>query len=361
MTTKNPTLLITFFLLLFSTTTIFSQEGEWPQDSTETTDSPKDLKRLEQDIEQNLDGLEQELENMESSLREMEEKKRAAVPAVTETEIENEEEEEERENLEEDIDDLREELAETRSELKEEIEDAEEEIQEQIEEMQEEKRNRGGAFMFSTRILWQDTDPLKKLNRTDTELMGKVFDFDDRKTLMLGLNGYYDIENGLRVGNNLAVGYKLYQSDVYKGMHIDTIMGDTTYVDSLVNLRVIPAHFGFLCEKAFLFPNFSLFAGFMIGGGATVLIKNNEASSANSAFINDTNNNNGDGYSVAVAPTFNWDFHFGTSVTLAPHFHLGLDYVLHFAYAHDGYGMSRDDFVSVSPGIRLRITIGKEG
>jgi hypothetical protein len=55
--------------------------------------------------------------------------------------------------------------------------------------------------------------------------------------------------------------------------------------------------------------------------------------------------------------------HAGGTLALAPAFHIGLDALLHLAYAPDGFvtGTGSTDFLSVSPGFRLRVLFGKAG
>ncbi len=342
-------MLLTFISLSLIVPVIFADD---------TKNDKEQLKELQKDIENDLNDLEDDLGDVQDDFDDIEEKKREAI----EDSIEDIHDVED--DLKDDIDGLREDLSETKEELKEDIEDAKEDIRDQLEDIKEENENGGGAFMFTTRLLWHDTDPLKDLNETDPGLKGKVFDFSNRKMMMIGFNGYYDVDRGLRIGGGLWTGYKRYKSDTYTGMYTDSL-GDTTYNDSIVNLRVIPAYCGFICEKAFLFPNFSLFAGFMLGGGATILIKNSEASDIGSVFIDETDSSSNK-YSAAVAPALAWDIHAGMAFTLSPHFHLGIDWVLLFAYAYEGFGKgssgsSTNDFLSISPGLRLRIVIGKEG
>jgi len=64
---------------------------------------------------------------------------------------------------------------------------------------------------------------------------------------------------------------------------------------------------------------------------------------------------------VALAPAFAWDVHGGLAFRLAPRLHIGLDGVVRFAYAYRGYGVGFGDFVTVSPGVRMRLTFGSAG
>ncbi len=322
-----------------------------PKDSLASDISKEVMEETQDDIQDDLDDLEEDIAETEEKIKELElQKSGAQTPPEAETEIQRE------------IDNLKSELDATREEMKNYIKDeVHENIDEKLEEREERlERKNGGAFVITTGITWLDRDPFRELQKKEQSLKSKEFDFDNNKTFMLGLHGYYDIENGLRIGNSLSAGYKMYQSEPYTGIVVDTL-GDTSLVDSLITLRVIPACFGFICEKAFLFPYFNIFAGFMVGGGATVVLKTAELSSGNSVFINDNDSDYSYKTSVAVSPAFMWDVHLGTAVSLSKYFHIGVEGQLLFAYAHDGFGPGYTDAVSVSPGIRLRMVVGKDG
>ncbi len=314
-----------------------------------SSSSKEALLETQKKIEEELNSLE---ENIKEEEQRVDETEQEIKQERAEKKIESEDE------IHEEIDELKEDLNETREELKEYID----EVKEDIEEEQEERtdRKKGGAFVLTTGITWLDKDPFKELNKKELSLKSKEFDFDNNKTLMLGLNGYYEVENGMRLGNSLSAGYKVFQSDPYTCIFVDSL-SDSIPVDSIVTLRVIPAYFGFICEKAFLFPYFNIFAGFMIGGGATVVLKTGDLSSGSSAFINDdTNSSENPKVSVAVAPAFMWDLHVGTAVSLSESFHIGFEGQSLFAYVHDGFGPGYKGIVTVSPGLRIRLIFGKD-
>ncbi len=282
-----------------------------------------------------------------------------------------------REDLKDDLEDQIEDMHEAIADLKDKLDDAREEVQEKVEEMKEvaddaleekeealEEERHTGSFILALEYSHLDIDPLKNLARHDRSLVGKPFDFSNNQMLMFGLMGYYNLENNVRVGNGLFAGYKLFQSGEYTGTRYDSIGDFIDTVDSIVTLRVIPAYIGFICEKAFVYNPVNFFAGIMLGGSMSIVVKEEQQAAYASSFIHDDDDDDGDDesrFSVALAPAVAWDVHGGVAVRLSERLHLGIDGVVRFAYAYEGYGAGFGDFVSVSPGVRLRLTFGKAG
>lgn len=277
------------------------------------------------------------------------------------------------EELREEIKDARNSLDEEFEELHEDIEEVKENIEEELEEIKEEAEEdkHSGSFVFCPRLTWLDKEPLKLLKKSDGNLSDKVFSFNNNKAFMLGFMNYYSIENNFRIGTDIACGYKQFECNPYQSTVMDTVLTTTgavdsiipLTVDSIISLHVIPAHIGFICEKVFRFVKWDIFTGFMIGGGALVVIKNNKLYKVNNIFIDgnysDTTTQNN--LSAVVAPSFNWDIHAGTAVEIAPKFYVGMDCAVNFSYAHNGFNGRTKDFVSINPAIRLRLSVGGAG
>ena len=275
-------------------------------------------------------------------------------PALKDSSDVFEELSEDNEDLDDNIDDLKDEL----DDLQEEIE---EQHENKVECMIRKERLQKGSFNFTAGFLHLDIDPLVSLKNDDGTLKKRLFDFKKDNILMLGLMGLYNEGKGLRIGITINGGYKTYESDIYKGIaKIDTVKKDTTWKDSIVVLRVIPALVGFNAEKVFYFGKFSVSGGFLVGGGATVVIKNNEPANANAMFVNgDESSEHNHTWGVAYAPSFVWDVHAGLAFALAPAFHVGIDGLALFTYAANGFGPGSDSFVTVNPGLRIRLIAGK--
>jgi hypothetical protein len=220
-----------------------------------------------------------------------------------------------------------------------------------------------GSFIVALEYTRFDVGPLEHLAENDRSLTGKHFDFSDNQMLTFGLMGYYSKDNSVRVGNGLYAGYKLYHSDVFKGSQTDSLSETVATVDSVITLRVIPTYFGFLCEKAFMYDPVSFFAGIMLGGNLTVVVKEEQEARLVSSFINDADRNDDENgrFSVALSPAVFWDVHGGMGFKLSDNMHFAIDGVLRFAYAYEGFGAGFGDFLSVNPGVRVRLTFGNAG
>jgi len=218
-----------------------------------------------------------------------------------------------------------------------------------------------GAFMLSFEYTDFDVAPLQQLAKNDRSLSGIPLSVSDTRMLTLGFTGYHSDDQHVRLGNGLYLGYKSFNSDIYSRLS-DT--SDTAiYLDSIVTLRVIPIYYGFLCEKAFRYEQADFFAGIMIGGHVTVVVKEEQSAELISSFISDETSEEGDDgrFSVALSPAIFGDIHGGISFALSERLHAGIDGVIRCAYAYEGFGPGFGDYFTVSPGIRLRLSFGKAG
>ncbi len=324
------------------------EEAKSKQDEEEDIEYEKDeeeeeVKSLHEEIKKTNQAIKEELKELEGIISESQGYK---------DEDTREELEEEIENLREELEDVQDDLNSDLEDLQEEIAEAKEEMQEELEELEEEaeEKSHAASFVFSPSLMWLDKDPLKLLNTSDGNLIGKHFNFNNDKTFMLGFMNYYDIENGFRIGSNISGGYKKFECDPFTTTMINTtldtagniVSADTNYVDSIITLHVIPAHIGFVCEKVFSFIKWDIFTGFMVGGGVLVVVKNNKLYTVNDIFIgtNDDDTLDQNNYSAVVASSFMWDIHAGTAVEVTPKFHIGVDAVLLFSYASNGFNGS---------------------
>lgn len=274
--------------------------------------------------------------------------------------------EEEVEDLKDKLDDAKDELDDLKEDLEEQLEESKEEaaeIKEDLDEAIEEASNRSrAAFAFMPEVKWLDIDPLSDLAKKDNSLKNKIFDFSSDVMPYVNFLGYADIDGkGLRVGQIISGGYKSYVSDEYTGISIDSLSGDTTAADSVIRLHVIPVSLGFVFEKAFTVKAVSFHTGFMLGGGALMVVRDIRPADPETDFYDSDSykDESDDGTSFIIAPSVNWDLHFGSTVKMTKNFSLGIEGVFDFTYGFYGFGTGYKDYVTWSPGIRLRLGFGK--
>jgi hypothetical protein len=229
-------------------------------------------------------------------------------------------------------------------------------------------QSRRAAF-FAPQVLWFDKEILQRLTNYETDLQQLGFDMTDNRIFMLGGMGYSENDAGVRVGSGLWIGYKKYTSTVYEGPYREPGQIAPAVVEELyTTLRIIPVYAGMLVEKNFDLNYVTLFAGGFFGGGALLIHKIEEK--AGDIFFDDSDYEyeydandslHVNAGAIAVAPGVYADLHGGVAVKLAPSVQLGLEGVLTFAYAPDGFvtGAGFGDFVTVSPGLRARLIFGR--
>ena len=332
--------------------TVLLLGGAFATADTTAHPDPDAGKALADSLQQAADSLDEKATELENLLRGVEESGDSDLRDEIEDQIEE---------LRAVIEDIRKRVEETLEDLRDSQEEAVERIEDRIEEREE--RRHAGSFIFGIEYAHLDTRSLRYLQDHDRSLMGKYrFDFNDNNMLMLGLTGYYNLQNNVRVGNGLYAGYKSFQSDEYATHYFDSVMNESVPVDSVVTLRVIPVYIGFICEKAFIFESVNFFAGIMLGGNLSIVVKEEELAQLESSFISgDHDEDEESNYSVAFAPAVAWDVHGGMAFRLSERVHIGIDGLVRFAYAYEGYGAGFGDFLSVCPGVRLRLTFGNAG
>lgn len=338
-------LIVTAFLWTVASASTDAELDKTIEAKKATADSLQDMA---EELEDQAGQLEDQLENIEDDKEDLKSEIRDQI-----------------EDLHEEIATIREKLDETLEDLKDQQDDIEDRVEDMIE---EQERKRSGSFIVTLEYSHLDTDPLKLFLKNETTI---DFNLTGNSMFMFGLMGYYNSGNDVRVGNGVYAGYKSFQSKTFSTTYYDPFLGDSVTVDSIATLRVIPAYIGFICEKAFVYEPVNFFAGIMLGGSMTVVVADKEETPGE-LFIdgNEDDSENDDHtdkkYPVLLAPAFSWDIHGGLAFTLSEHMHLGIDGVVRFSYAYEGFNgvntsTNTPDFFSVSPGLRFRLTFGKAG
>jgi len=220
---------------------------------------------------------------------------------------------------------------------------------------------------FAPQIIWLDEKFLTRIRNFEPDMKKLDFPFDRNFCAMLGSLGYSRVSDaGFRAGGGWWVGYREFHSpdSFERVLPPDTAGGDTLRYNATIILRMIPMYAGFLGEKAFEFPGFNMFCGFMFGGGAYMMHK--QIVKRGDLFVNtgdDSLNWKGDNNGFAIAPLIIGDLHAGATVSLSPAAHLALEGFVLLSYAPDGFvtGNGFGDFYTISPGIRMRVLFGKAG
>lgn len=331
--------------------------AEQSEESQSKEEQPEDITGIKETLIIEKDGYKKKTVILDNNTK-------SEITTISISDDEKEELEEEVEDLKEKLEEAKEDLKELKEDLKEELEEGAEDVAELKEDLdeaiEEAKEHSKAAFTFSPEVKWLDIDPLKDLVGIDNSLKGKVFDFSNDVMPFFNFAGYADIDGkGLRVGQRISAGYKSFVSENYTGTNIDSL-GDTTLIDSLIRLHVIPVSVGFVFEKAFIINPVSFYTGFMLGGGALMVVQDRKQANPETVFYDSDTYENGDedGLSFIAAPSIDWDLHFGSSVKLTKSFSLGLEGVFNFSYAFYGFGTGHKDYLTWSPGIRLRLGFG---
>jgi hypothetical protein len=219
------------------------------------------------------------------------------------------------------------------------------------------------AFVLSPQIIWLDNGPLKDLIAKERDLRDHSFNVRGRDPVfMLGFGGIHDHGNSLRIGFSLYGGYKSYESKTFTG-------GTTTTPrDSVIVLRFIPVYGGVSFDKIYRFYEMTISFGAMLGGGVFILNRefyDVEGSGAftDASYDDEDDNNDKDKHDKkgdwAFAGTAAFDFHAGVSFKLAPLLSLGIEASALCFYSPEGYGYATGEFFTISPGLRMRLNVGR--
>lgn len=342
-------------IALLCTTLLYC--GIHAQDSTDTE---YDTQRIIADsLEMRADSLQELADELNEQLK-AQEIKQTDDTSKTESDIEN---------LKSEIREIHHDIEETAGA----IEDAQEDIEDYAEEAAKErkKKKHRGSFILGLHYSELAKEPLKDIVGTMKDI---DFDLSNRQILTFGLMGYYANESNVRLGNGLFFGYKSMQSEPYTTTRYDSTANESISVDSFVTLRIIPTSFAFIGEKAFKYESINFFAGIMLGGNLTIII--GEKNEMSNDFFDDTETDTDSDiyeddetdkkYPVLLSPGVTWDVHGGVAFAMSKNMHIGIDGTLRFTYAYEGFNgvnttVHTEEFLSITPGVRLRLTFGNAG
>ena len=165
---------------------------------------------------------------------------------------------------------------------------------------------------------------------------------------MMGIIGYGALGNGLRVGGSYQSGSRSYSTREH----------DTTYT-----IDVHTSFGGFLLEKAAVAGNMNWFAG-GLAGGAVIDVNPSKASNVFSTI--DIDDAAGREFNKLSASALLLELHGGFTYTMVGWFHIGGELSTPLYFSPSGFktpnGQSiTNGFVSVNPGLRIRIILGNIG
>lgn len=224
----------------------------------------------------------------------------------------------------------------------------------------------GGGGGFSPSILWLDLKPVETVIKNEDDLGRYDFDFSDNMFLTFGGTGYGGNSCGMKFGGTGSFGFKKFISPP---LHVPVrdslgnplmLNGDTVSTDSVAHLITMIAWGGFTVEKSFQAGNWLFGAGGMLGGGALILNKSfKETRNGTSAFANapaDTSME--DLKSWSVAPLTCFDVHTNVSYRVVPGIVVATEAYVLFMHSGTGFNMNTDSFLTMNPGVRLKIIFG---
>jgi hypothetical protein len=203
----------------------------------------------------------------------------------------------------------------------------------------------GGGVILEPLILGFKMKPINNLIRHDATL--KKFSFpnlDDgyKPILAMGAIPFGGLGNGIRIGVG-GWGGKL------------SLSSEPNANDSIINLSIHLSYGGFMVEKALVRNNVNIIVGGMLGYG-TIELK--QSMSGASVWETITGSNT----LKTEAPYLGLEMHSGLTVSIMPWLHLGGDLNGMLMLSVNGFnGPGAGSFMSVSPGLRIRIVLGNLG
>lgn len=339
--------------------TVFSFCTVVAQDEPDAASAFESRQWYADSLEQRADSLQEKANELENQLHAIEQRQPDNDPAI----------DSQLQDLRTEIEEIHAVIAETA----EAIESTQEDIEEYVEEIAKDKKKKKhrGSFIFSLEYSRLAKEPLEDLVGTMNDI---DFTLSNRQFITFGFMGYYTNQSNVRLGNGLFAGYKTFQSEPFTTNRYDSSSEETISVDSFVTLRVIPASFAFIGEKAFRYESLNFFAGIMLGGNLTIIVA--DKSELSNDLFEDTERQSVDKeewdhehdkkYPVLLSPAVTWDIHGGIAFAMSENMHVGIDGTLRFTYAYEGFNgvntpIHSDEFLSVTPGVRLRLTFGNAG
>ncbi|NLL13138.1 MAG: hypothetical protein GX267_07025 [Fibrobacter sp.] len=207
----------------------------------------------------------------------------------------------------------------------------------------------GGGVIIQPMILGLRTEPIYKLVSHDSQLRQFVFqDLTNHSYSPLLVNGawlYGGVGNGVRVGFGGWTGECFFGSDV-------------TPSDSLMTLKIRTGFGGLMVEKVFVHKKLNIITGGVFGGGLMKVTKSYQDADV---FGGVAWNEDLDNEAEAKARQVGLELRAGMTISLLSWWHLGMDLNSHFLLSVNGFGGSVNSFVTVNPGLRLRVVLGNLG
>lgn len=217
------------------------------------------------------------------------------------------------------------------------------------------ERGFGGGLGPTPAIHIVSMRPVKELVevlRSDREFRNVPFDIDMpvEPFFMMGITGYGALGNGLRIGGGFLSGSKSYSA----------LHNDSTY-----SIGVKCTFGGLLIEKAHVNKNMNWFVGGMLGGSvleATPSRASNFAATVSSGYRDFV----AESFKELTASSLLLELHGGFTYTLVNWFHVGINFSTPLFFSPSGFRTTSDQsvtdgFVTVNPGLRIRIILGNIG
>ena len=200
--------------------------------------------------------------------------------------------------------------------------------------------------MVQPMMLGVKVKPVYDLAHKDRAL--RNYDFPDliqgyKPVLVIGGLVYGGVGHGVRIGLGGWNGKFYYASEKQLS-------------DSILVLQVSSGFGGLFVEKVFLRKNLNLFIGGMLGGGKLTVTPKWDAGAFESVFNISKEEEN-----KAEADYAGLELHTGFTVTLLPWLHIGTDLNGLFLVSVNGFGEAGNSFMTVNPGVRLRLVFGNLG
>lgn len=167
---------------------------------------------------------------------------------------------------------------------------------------------------------------------------------------LMGITGYGALGSGLRIGGCFRGGSRSYS---------------THYNDSTFSIEVSSRFGGLLIEKAMVSGSMNWFLGGMVGGSSLEVTP-----SKVSNFVSSIPTHTGEivprTYTTLSAPALLVELHGGFTYTMTRWFHVGLDLATPLFFAPSGFRTPSEQsitngFITINPGLRIRIILGNIG
>ncbi len=167
---------------------------------------------------------------------------------------------------------------------------------------------------------------------------------------LMGLTGYGAVGNGMRIGGSYRGGSRSYS---------------TRHDDSTYSVEVRVAFGGFLLEKAFVAGSMNWFIG-GIAGASNIVVQPSKASNLLVSTPLHLDEEIDKTFNKLNAPSLLLELHGGFTYTMVNWFHIGLDLSTPLFFSPSGFKSPGDQsitngFITINPGLRIRIILGNIG